>query len=77
MTWESYLQSVCKRGAMRKLSCKPAASQHIAEIMTLATGDDRSYECEALGRKMATMSSEEQDGGLAIRVGRETLSTNQ
>ena len=66
------MKSVFKRGFMYKLSCKPSVILYIAENKTLAGKEDRSYEGEALGRKMAIVFFEEQDEGLVRRVNRET-----
>ena len=62
---------------MYKLSCKPSVILYIAENKTLAGKEDRSYEGEALGRKMAIVFFEEQDQGLVRRVNRETLAMKQ
>ena len=77
LAWRAYLKSVFKRGFMYKLSCKPSVILYIAENKTLAGKEDRSYEGEALGRKMAIVFFEEQDEGLVRRVNRETQAMNQ
>ena len=77
MAWRAYVKSVFKRGFMYKISCQPSVILYIAENKTLAGKEDRSYEGEALGRKMAIVFFEQQDEGLVRRVNRETLGMQQ
>ena len=51
--WRNYLKSVFKQCFMYKLSSSPSAVFYIAESKTLAGKEDRAYEGEALGRKLA------------------------
>ena len=50
---------------------------YIAENKTLAGKEDRTYEGEALGRKMAIVFFEDAPGGLVRRVHRENLGMQQ
>ena len=62
---------------MYRVPCKPATTLCIAENKTLACKEDRSYEGEALGRKVAVVFFETIDGGLVRRVNRDTLTMKQ
>ena len=77
VAWRNYMKSVFTKGFMCRLSCKPSVLLYIAENKTLAGKEDRSYEGEALGRKMAVVFFEDTHGGLIRRVHRETLGMNQ
>ena len=77
LAWRNYMKSVFQKGFMYKLSCKPAVILYIAENKTLAGREDRSYEGEALGRKMAVVFFEDLDGTLVRRVDREILGMHQ
>ena len=77
VAWRNYMKSVFTKGFMYRLSCKPSVILYIAENKTLAGKEDRSYEGEALGRKMAVVFFEDMRGGLIRRVRRETLGMNQ
>ena len=75
--WRNYIKSVFKKGLMYKLSCNPLSILYIAENKTLAGKEDRIYEGEALGRKMAVVFFEDMPGGLVRRVHRETMGMQQ
>ena len=79
MAWRNYIKSVFKKGFMYTLSCKPASILYIAENKTLPGQEDRTYEGEALGRKLAVVFFEKipGPGGLAQRVNRETFGMQQ
>ena len=77
VAWRNYMKSIFKKGFMYRLSCKPSVTLYIAENKTLAGKEDRMYEGEALGRKMAIVFFEEADGGLVRRVNRESLAMKQ
>ena len=77
LAWRNYIKSVFQRGSMYRLSCKPSVVLYIAENKTLAGREDRSYEGEALGRKMAVVFFEDLGGGLVRRVDRDTLTMRQ
>ena len=62
---------------MYKLPCKPSVILHIAENKVLAGREDRTYEGEALGRKMAIVFFEDTDACLVRRVKRETFGMHQ
>jgi hypothetical protein len=68
---------VFQKGFMYRLSCKPSAILYIAENKVLAGREDRTYEGEALGRKMAIVFFEDMDAGLVRRVSRETFGMHQ
>jgi hypothetical protein len=55
LAWRNYMKSVFKKGFMYRLSCKPSVVLYIAENKTLAGKEDRTYEGEALGRKLAVV----------------------
>ena len=77
--WRNYMKSVFKKGFMYTLSCNPAVILYIADNKTLAGKEDRTYEGEALGRKLTVVFFEKipGPGGLAQRVNRETLGMQQ
>jgi len=75
--WRNYLKSVYKRGFMYRLSSSPSAVFYIAENKTLAGKEDKTYEGEALGRKLAIVLFEDVGGGLARRVHRDSLGVQQ
>ena len=79
LAWRNYIKSVFKKGFMYKVSCKPAATLYVAENKTLAGKEDRVYEGEALGRKMAIVFFEDAPGpgSLVRRVNRETTGMQQ
>ena len=58
------MKSVFRKGFMYRLSCNPSAVVYIAENKTLSGKEDRTYEGEALGRKMAVVFFEDAEGGM-------------
>ena len=62
---------------MYRVSLKPSVVLYVAENKTLAGKEDRAYEDEALGRKLALVFFEDCDGGLVRRVDRGTLGMQQ
>ena len=79
LAWRNYIKSMFKRGYAYRLSCKPDAPLYIAENKTLAGKEDKAYEGEALGRKLAVVFYEHLPGpgGLVQRVHKETLGMKQ
>jgi hypothetical protein len=75
--WRAYIKSVFKKGFMYKLSCKPSVVLYVVENKTLAGKEDRSYEGEAMGRKLALAFFEQMDNGLVRRVRRDDLVLKQ
>ena len=71
------MRTVFQKGFMYKLSCKPSVILCIAENKVLAGREDRTYEGEALGRKMAIVFFEAMDAGLVRRVSRKTFGMHQ
>ena len=62
---------------MYKLSCKPSVVLYVVENKTLAGQEDKSYEGEAMGRKLALAFFEQMDNGLVRRVHRGDLVLKQ
>ena len=62
---------------MYRVSLKPSVVLYVAENKTLAGKEDRAYEGEALGRRLALVFFEDCDGGLVRRVDRGTLGMQQ
>ena len=79
VAWRNYIKSVFQKGYMYKVSCKLAALFYIADNKTLAGREDRAYEGEAQGRKLAVVFFEDMPGpgGLVQRVHRESLGMQQ
>ena len=77
VAWRSYLKNVLQKGSMYRASLKPSVVLYVAENKTLAGKEDRAYEDEALGRKLALVFFEDCDGGLVRRVDRGTLGMQQ
>ena len=79
LAWRNYIKSVFAKGYMYRLSCKPFVILYIAENKTLGGREDRSYDGEALGRKMAVVIFEDMPGPgcLARRVHRDTVGMQQ
>ena len=75
--WRNYIKSMFQKGFMYRVSCNPSVILYIAENKTLAGKEDRIYEGEALGRKIAVVVFEDMDGDLVRRVHRETLGMQQ
>ena len=53
VAWRNYIRSVLKKGFMYRLSIKPSVILYVAENKTLAGKEERKYEGEALGRRLA------------------------
>ena len=62
---------------MFKLSCRPSVVIYVAENKTLAGKEDRTYEGEAVGRKLALVFFEPAAGNLVRRVDRSTSGMQQ
>ena len=79
VAWRNMVKSMFHKGYMYRLSCKPSAVLYIAENKTLAGKEDRKYEGEALGRKMAVVFFEDMDGpgDLVRQVNRESHGLHQ
>ena len=77
VAWRNYVRTVFQKGFMYRLSCKPSVILYIAENKVLAGREDRTYEGEALGRKMAIVFFEDMDAGLVRRVSKETFGMHQ
>ena len=75
VAWRNYVKTVFKKGFMYKLSLCPSVIIYVSENKTLAGREDREYEGEASGRKVAFVFFEAAPGpgGLVQRVNRETL----
>ena len=74
--WRNYIKTVFKKGFMYKLSCKPSAHFYVAENKTLAGKEDKAYEGEAMGRKLAVVVFEDA-GALVRRAHRDTMGMEQ
>ena len=70
--WRNYIKAMFVKGQMYKISFKPSVILYIAENKTLAGKEERSYEGEALGRKLAVVFFEALEGDLAQRVDKDT-----
>ena len=64
------MKSVFQRGFMYRLFCKPSVVLYIAENKTLAGKENRTYDEEAMGRKLAIVFFEDGDEGMVRRVDR-------
>ena len=73
VAWRNYIKTVFKKGFMFKLSISPSVILYVSENKTLAGKEDRVYEGEAMGRKLAIVFFEDAPGGLVQRVNRESL----
>ena len=71
------MKTVFQKNFMYRLSCRPSCVVYIAEHKTLAGKEDRTYEGEAMGRKMAVVFFEDLDGGLVKRVNSESSGMQQ
>ena len=76
VAWRNYVKSILKKSFMYKFSCRPSVILYVAENKTLAGKEDRAYEGEAMGRKLAVVFFENAEGGLVQRVDREGLGMN-
>ena len=70
VAWRNYMKSVFKKGFMYQLSCRPSVTIYVAENKTLAGKEDRAYEGEAMGRKLALVFFEPAGGNLVRRADR-------
>ena len=70
------MKSVFQKGFMYRLACKPSAILYIAENKTLAGKENRTYEEEAIGRKLSIVFFEDADD-LVRRVDRGTGGMHQ
>ena len=75
--WRNYIKSVFKKEYMYRLSCNPDQILYVAENKTLPGREDRTYEGEAMGRKLAVVLFEDMDHGLVRRVHRDTTGMHQ
>ena len=73
VAWRNYIKSMFQKGYMYRLSCKPSAILYIADNKTLAGKEDRTYDGEAMGRKMAVVFFEDLEGNLVRLVNRDAL----
>ena len=64
------MKSVFQKGFMYRVSCNPSVVLYVAENKTLAGKEDRAYEGEAMGRKMALVFFEDADASMVRRVDR-------
>lgn len=71
------MRSIFRRGFWYKLSCSPSSPFYISENKSLAGKEDRNYDGEAYGRKLAVTFFEEAAGGLVQRVEKEHLGLAQ
>ena len=53
--WRNYIESAFKKELFYKISRRPSAHFYVADNKTLAGKEDRLYEGEALGRKLAAV----------------------
>ena len=77
IAWRNYIKTVFQKGFLYRLSCKPDVVLYIAENKTLAGKEDRTYEGEATGRKLAVVFFEDMHGDLVRRVDRENMVMKQ
>ena len=70
------MKSVLQKNFMYRFSGRPSTILYVAENKTLAGKEDRVYEGEAMGRKLAVVFFEDAGGGLVQRVDRESLGVN-
>ena len=71
------MKSVFQKGFMYRVSCNPSVVLYVAENKTLAGKEDRAYEGEAMGRKMALVFFEDADAGMVRRVDRGLVGMKQ
>ena len=77
LAWRHYMKSVFQKGFMYRVSCSPSVVLYVAENKTLAGKEDRVYEGEAMGRKLALVFFEDADEGLVRRVDRGLVGMRQ
>ena len=66
LAWRNYMKLVFQKGFMYRLSINPAVVLYVAENKTLAGKEDRTYEGEAQGRKLAVVLFEDMGQDLII-----------
>ena len=71
VAWRNYLKLVFQKGFMYRISYRPSVIIYVSENKTLAGKEDRSYDGDALGRKLVITFFEDADGGLVHRVDQE------
>ena len=71
------MKSVFQKGFMYRVSCNPSVVLYIAENKTLAGKEDRAYEGEAMGRKMALVFFQDGNAGMVRRVDRGLVGMKQ
>ena len=77
LAWRNYMRLVFQKGFMYRLSLNPAVVLYVAENKTLAGKEDRTYEGEAQGRKLAVVFFEDMGDNLVRRVNRQGLGMQQ
>ena len=77
IAWRNYMRTVLKKGFMYKFTSRPSVIFYIAENKILAGREDRTYSGEAMGRKMAIVFFEEQEGGLVRPVNQDIMRIRQ
>ena len=65
LAWRNYMKSVFQKGFMYRLALNPAVVLYVAENKTLAGKEDRTYEGEAQGRKLAVVLFEDMGATLS------------
>ena len=74
IAWRNYIKAVLVKDFMYRLSISPSTILYISENKTLAGKEDRNYEGEAMGRKLAVVFFEDVPGqNLVRRVDRTSL----
>ena len=71
------MRLVFQKGFMYRLSLNPAVVLYVAENKTFAGKEDRTYEGEAQGRKLAVVLFEDMGDNLVRRVNRQGLGMQQ
>ena len=71
------MKYIFQKGFMYRVSCNPSVVLYVAENKTLAGKEDRTYEGEAMGRKMALVFFEDADAGMVRRVDRGPVGMKQ
>ena len=77
VAWRNYTRACFKKGYMYTLSCSPSSILYVADNKTLAGREDRTYEGEALGKKLAVVFFEDIGEDLVKRVHTESLGMQQ
>lgn len=71
--WRNYVKSIFKKGFWYKFPLWPSVCFYISENKTLAGKEDKNYEGEAFGRKLAVSFFEKADGGFVQRVHKSSI----